>query len=56
MCKVVALLALLSLPLYPCALRGQTTNGSITGRVTDVEGRHPRGEGRGDQRGDEFPV
>ena len=35
MCKVVALLALLSLPLYPYALRAQTTNGSITGRVTD---------------------
>jgi hypothetical protein len=26
---------LLSLSLYPCALRAQTTNGSITGRVTD---------------------
>jgi Carboxypeptidase regulatory-like domain/TonB dependent receptor len=35
MCKVPALLALLSLPLYPCALRAQTTNASITGRVTD---------------------
>jgi hypothetical protein len=35
MCKIVALLVLLSLSLYPCALRAQTTNGSITGRVTD---------------------
>ena len=35
MCKALPLLALLSLSLYPCALRAQTTNGSITGRVTD---------------------
>src|SRR5215469_1729230 len=35
MCKVPALLLALSLSLYPCALRAQTTNGSITGRVTD---------------------
>src|SRR3974377_1882189 len=35
MCKIVALLVLLSLSLYPCALRAQTTNGSITGRVMD---------------------
>ena len=35
MSKVLAALVLLSLPLYPLALRAQTTNGSITGRVTD---------------------
>jgi hypothetical protein len=35
MCKVPASLVLLSLLLYSCALRAQTTNGSITGRVTD---------------------
>lgn len=35
MCKVPALLMLLSQSLYSCALRAQTTNGSITGRVTD---------------------
>jgi hypothetical protein len=35
MCKVPALLVLLSLSLYACALRAQTTNASITGRVTD---------------------
>ena len=35
MYKVPALLLLLSLSLYPCALRAQTTNGSITGPVTD---------------------
>jgi len=37
MCKVPTplLLLALSLSLYPCALRAQTTNGSITGRVTD---------------------
>ena len=35
MCKVPALLVLLSLCLYPYALRAQTTNASITGRVTD---------------------
>jgi hypothetical protein len=37
MCKVLAPLLLLALCLsvYPCALRAQTTNGSITGRVTD---------------------
>jgi hypothetical protein len=33
--KVPALLVVLLLSLYPCALRAQTTNGSITGRVTD---------------------
>ena len=36
MCKVLALLVLLSLFLYPGALQAQTTNGSITGRVTDL--------------------
>lgn len=35
MCKVPALLLLLSLSFYPLALAGQTTNGSIAGRVTD---------------------
>lgn len=35
MYKVPALLLALLLSLYPCALRAQTTNGSITGRVTD---------------------
>jgi hypothetical protein len=35
MFKVPALLPVLLLFLYPCALRAQTTNGSITGRVTD---------------------
>lgn len=35
MCKIVALLVLLSLSLYPCALRAQTTNASVTGRVKD---------------------
>jgi len=35
MCNVLALLVLLPLLLYPCALRAQTANASITGRVTD---------------------
>jgi len=35
MYKVPALLLVLLLPLYPCALWAQTTNASITGRVTD---------------------
>src|SRR5215470_7981970 len=35
MCKVLALLVALLLSLYPCAMRAQTTNGSISGRVTD---------------------
>lgn len=35
MYKVVALVVLLSVSLYPCAMRAQTTSGSITGRVTD---------------------
>jgi hypothetical protein len=35
MYKLPALLVVLLLSLYPCALRAQTTNGSITGRVTD---------------------
>ena len=35
MYKVPALLVVLLLSLYPCALPAQTTNGSITGRVTD---------------------
>jgi hypothetical protein len=35
MYKVPALLVVFLLSLYPCALRAQTTNGSITGRVTD---------------------
>jgi hypothetical protein len=35
LCKVLALLVLLSLSLYPCALRAQTTNASVTGRVKD---------------------
>ena len=35
MYKVPALLVVLLLSLYPCELRAQTTNGSITGRVTD---------------------
>jgi Carboxypeptidase regulatory-like domain len=35
MYKVPALLLVLLLSLYACALRAQTTNGSITGRVTD---------------------
>ena len=35
MYKVPALLLVLLLFLYPCALRAQTTNASITGRVTD---------------------
>jgi len=35
MYKVPALLLVLLLSLYPCALPAQTTNGSITGRVTD---------------------
>jgi len=35
MYKVPALLLVLLLPLYSCALRAQTTNASITGRVTD---------------------
>jgi Carboxypeptidase regulatory-like domain len=35
MCKVLALLVLLSLSLYSCALRAQTTNASITGGVMD---------------------
>src|ERR1700757_2248071 len=35
MYKVPALLLVLLLSLYPCALRAQTTNASITGRVTD---------------------
>ena len=38
MCKVPAplLVLALSLSLYPCVLRAQTTNASITGRVTDL--------------------
>ena len=35
MYKVAGLPLVLLLPLYPCALRAQTTNASITGRVTD---------------------
>jgi hypothetical protein len=35
MYRVTLLLMALCLSLYPCALRAQTTNGSITGRVTD---------------------
>ena len=35
MYKVPALLLVLLLSLYPCALRAQSTNASITGRVTD---------------------
>jgi hypothetical protein len=35
MCKVSAALLVLLLSLYLCALRAQTTNASITGRVTD---------------------
>ena len=35
MFKVRLLLLVLLLSLYPCALRAQTTNASITGRVTD---------------------
>jgi hypothetical protein len=35
MYKVPAVLLVLLLSLYPCALGAQTTNGSITGRVTD---------------------
>jgi hypothetical protein len=35
MFKFLALLLVVLLSLYPCALRAQTTNGSITGRVTD---------------------
>jgi len=35
MYKVPALLLVLLLSLYPCALRAQTTNASITGRVKD---------------------
>src|SRR5215471_6918966 len=35
MYKVPALLLVLFLSLYSCALRAQTTNGSIAGRVTD---------------------
>jgi len=35
MSRVPLLLLALCLSLYPCALRAQTTNGSITGRVTD---------------------
>jgi hypothetical protein len=35
MYKVPALLLVLLLSLYPCALRAQTTNASITGRVLD---------------------
>ena len=40
MCKVPAplLVLALSLSLYPCVLRAQTTNASITGRVTDDHG------------------
>jgi len=35
MSRVTLLLLAFCLSLYPCALRAQTTNGSITGRVTD---------------------
>jgi ligand-binding sensor domain-containing protein/signal transduction histidine kinase len=35
MYRVPAVLLVLLLSLYPCALRAQTTNASITGRVTD---------------------
>jgi hypothetical protein len=35
MYKVAGLLLVFVLPLYPCALRAQTTNASITGRETD---------------------
>jgi hypothetical protein len=35
MYKVPALLLALLLSFYPCVLWAQTTNGSITGRVTD---------------------
>jgi len=35
MYKVAIVLLVLLLFLYPCALRAQTTNASITGRVTD---------------------
>ena len=35
MYKVPALLLVLLLSLYPWALRAQTTNASVTGRVTD---------------------
>lgn len=35
MYKVPALLLVLLFSLFPCALRAQTTNASITGRVTD---------------------
>ena len=35
MYKVILLLLALCLSWYPCALRAQTTNGYITGRVTD---------------------
>lgn len=35
MCRVRALLLVLLLSLYPCVLRAQTTNASITGRLTD---------------------
>ena len=35
MSRIPLLLLALCLSWYPCALRAQTTNGSITGRVTD---------------------
>jgi len=35
MYKVPAVLLVLLLSMYPCALRAQTTNASITGRVAD---------------------
>ena len=35
MYKVPLLVLILLLSLYPCALRAQTTNASITGRVLD---------------------
>ena len=35
LCKVLALLVFLSLSLYPCALRAQTTNASMAGHVKD---------------------
>ena len=50
MYRVPAVLLVLLLSLDPCALRAQTTNGSITGRVDDASKGCGRGRGISESR------
>jgi hypothetical protein len=56
MYRIPAVVLALLLSLYPCALREQTTDGSITGWVGDgpVEGDDCGREGRGSQHRHDF--